>query len=188
MRPQKLRFDFLIAIFICPIRWDRSRGRFIAIFKDSGVPRLRRWSPRASTPRPIITVPVPNKRTGPIIKAYRAIAKKNRPIIVLLPFGKDHAVCLWYLSSVSGISTNSQHCTFLVNSTLHIFTTEAYSRSYVSTYTRTDIGLYIDILNQASCCDESMQRAVICEGSVMMRILKTKNNKLPWPPQRSTTL
>ena len=38
MRPQKLRFDFLIAIFTCPIRWDRSRDRFIAIFKDSGGP------------------------------------------------------------------------------------------------------------------------------------------------------
>ena len=38
MRPQKLRFDFLIAIFGRPIRWDRSRGRVIAIFKDSGSP------------------------------------------------------------------------------------------------------------------------------------------------------
>ena len=36
MRIQELRFSFLIPIFGRPIRWDRSRHRFIAIFKDSG--------------------------------------------------------------------------------------------------------------------------------------------------------
>ena len=55
----KLRFSFLIPIFGRPIRWDRSRHRFIAIFKDSGVhggvstggyPHGR-IPPRADTPR-----------------------------------------------------------------------------------------------------------------------------------------
>ena len=73
-----------------PIKDPKLDGRFVERIRGSDreslIGILKKAGTQVSTPRPMINVPAPDKRTGPMIKAYRAIAPKKRPMIIFSIF------------------------------------------------------------------------------------------------------